>query len=256
MMIIYYLVIFILGLCIGSFLNVVIFRLDRKEGILMGRSECQNCLHQLNWRDLIPLFSYLYLRGNCRYCKAEISSVYPLVELTTGLIFVSYFLVNGPMLSIGSILFLVFTILFLLLVFFDALYFILPDKIIFPAIGIALIYDLIFRRPDLYNLLISGFLLGLAFAIIYLVSRGEWMGFGDVKLVFLIGLILGYPLGIFAVMVAVWVAALLGIILLILKKANRKTALPFGSFLSAVSIIFVLFKDVIGEKINFILNVF
>ena len=249
-MILYYTLFFLFGLCIGSFLNVVLFRLDRKDGILTGRSECRNCLHQLHWYDLIPLVSYLYLGGNCRYCKAEISIIYPLVELTAGLAVFSYFSINGPIFGIGGIFHLVFIVLFLLLIFFDALYFILPDKIVFTAIGAALGYDIIFRRLDLYNLLLSGFLFSLAFAIIYLVSRGEWMGFGDVKLVFAIGLVLGYPLGVFAMVVAVWTAALWGIILLLLKKATRKTALPFGSFLSAATIVFIIFENVITEKIT------
>ena len=255
-MIFYYSTVFIVGLCIGSFLNVIVFRLDRKTGILMGRSECSSCSGQLKWYDLIPLISYVYLRGNCRYCKAEISAIYPLVELTTGLAVFSYFWVNGLMFGSSDIFSLVFISLFLLLIFFDALYFILPDKIVFTAIGAALFYDVIFRRPDLYNLLLSGFLSSLAFAIIYLASRGEWMGFGDVKLVFAIGLVLGYPLGIFAMVVAVWTAALWGIILLLLKKANRKTALPFGSFLSAATIVFIIFENVIEEKINVIWQLF
>ncbi|MDP3696575.1 MAG: prepilin peptidase [Candidatus Taylorbacteria bacterium] len=249
-MAVFYILIFLVGLCVGSFLNVLLFRLDRKDGILMGRSECRNCLHQLHWYDLIPLVSYLYLGGNCRYCKAKISIIYPLVELTAGLAVFSYFWVNNPMFGISGTFPIVFIVLFLLLIFFDALYLILPDKIVFTAIGVALVYDIIFRKPDLPNLLLSGFLFSLAFAIIYLVSRGEWMGFGDVKLVFAIGLVLGYPLGLFSVMTAIWIAALWGVVLLLLKKATRKTALPFGSFLSASAIIFIIFQNVITEKIT------
>lgn len=242
--------IFICGMCLGSFFNVVLLRFDKKGGILTGRSECPKCSVRLKWYDLIPLFSYLYLRGNCRYCKGEISSLYPLVEIITGLTVVAYFLVNNSNLGIESIYQLVIVGLFLLLIFFDALYLILPDKIVFPAIILALVYDLVFMRPELPNFILSGFLFGLVFGIIYLVSHGEWMGFGDVKLVMAIGLILGYPFGFFAIISAIWAAALLGIALILFKKANLKTALPFGSFLSAATIVFIIFKNVIEQKIN------
>lgn len=250
MAILLYFAIFFIGLCIGSFINVILFRLDRKGGIMAGRSECPKCLKQLKWYDLIPLLSYFKLRGKCRYCKKEISYIYPLTEAVTASMVTLYFLANGFDFSFASWFYLSVIIMFIVLAFFDALYLILPDKIVFTAIGTALLYDVIFRRPELHNLLLSGFLFSLAFAIIYLVSRGKWMGFGDVKLVLAIGLVLGYPLGLAAMVVAVWTAALLGIILLLLKKATRKTALPFGSFLSASTIIFIIFKNVITEKIS------
>src|SRR3989344_7119021 len=94
----FYVLIFIIGLCVGSFLNVVIFRLDRKAGILTGRSECQNCSYQLQWYDLFPVFSYLCLGGKCRHCKKPISPIYPIVELTTAVVFTVYLLVNGSQL--------------------------------------------------------------------------------------------------------------------------------------------------------------
>ena len=247
----FYLYIFIIGLCVGSFLNVVLFRLDRKKGILTGRSQCQNCLHKLNWYDLIPIFSYLYLKGNCRYCKSEISIIYPLVEFTAGICILAYFLLHSSVSGISIIYYLAILILFLLLIFFDALYLILPDKITFSVIGVSLIFDLIFRNSYFLNFILSGFLFSLAFAIIYLMSHGQWMGLGDVKLVFGIGLVLGYSLGLVAIISAIWVAALWGIFLIILKKANLKTALPFGSFLSASTVIFIIFQNVITEKINF-----
>lgn len=246
----YYLYIFIVGLSVGSFFNVVLLRLDRKDGILTGRSECPKCSRQLKWYDLIPLVSYLYLRGNCRYCKAEISIIYPIVELITGLSFLAYFVINNPVLTVASLFPPMMIGLFLLLGFFDTLYLILPDKIVFSVISLVSAFDLIYRKSELYNLFLSGLLFGLAFGIIYLVSRGEWMGFGDVKLVFAIGLVLGYPFGFFAITAAIWVAALWGIVLILFNKANLKTALPFGSFLSGAVIFFLILKDVIAEKIS------
>lgn len=249
-MILFYILIFIIGLCVGSFFNVILFRLDRKKGIMTGRSECQNCHQQLRWHDLIPLISYLYLRGNCRYCRSEISMVYPLIELATGLIFVVFFIVAGPMIGLKEVISLSIILLFFLLIFFDALYLILPDKIVFTAIGASFFFGAFFDRLNLGNLTLTGFLFGLFFGIIYLVSRGQWMGFGDVKLVVAIGLVLGYPLGLFAIVLAVWVAALWGIFLMLFKKADLKTALPFGSFLSASTIIFIFLKGFIEESVK------
>ena len=249
-MFLYYLSVFILGTCVGSFLNVVLFRLERKGGILIGRSECPECLTRLQWYDLLPLISYLFLKGNCRYCKSEISLIYPLMEFTAGLAVLGYLVINGPTLNLFSVYYLSIIFLFLLLTFFDALYLILPNKITFGAIILAFAFDVIFKKPELVGLMLSGFLFSLAFAIIYLVSHGQWMGFGDVKLVFAIGLILGYPLGLLAITVAIWTAAIWGIVLILFKKANLKTALPFGSFLSAATIIFIVFKDFLTEKIN------
>ena len=102
----------------------------------MGRSECQSCLSKLFWYDLIPLLSYLSLRGNCRYCKAEISIIYPLVEFITGICILAYFLVNGLVFDAHTLYYLLMIGFFLLLIFFDALYFILPDKLkdFFPYI--------------------------------------------------------------------------------------------------------------------------
>lgn len=223
---------------------------------MTGRSECPRCLKQLKWYDLIPLLSYLKLRGKCRYCKNEISYIYPLTEAVTASVITLYFWANGIDFSLESLFYLFIVIMFITLTFFDALYLILPDKIVFTSGAAVLAYDILFKQDELVNLLLSGFILSLSFAIIYLLSRGEWMGFGDVKLVLVIGLVLGYPLGLIAVVFSVWIAAIWGISLIIFNKADLKTALPFGSFLSAMSVIFIIFGNVIYQKINTILPFF
>jgi len=256
MAILFYSLIFVLGLCFGSFLNVLLYRLDRKEGIMTGRSECTKCLKRLEWYDLIPLVSYLILKGKCRYCRSAISFIYPTTELITALVTTLYFWSNGFFFVPSAIFFVFVLVLMVALMFFDALYLILPDKIVFTLGGTALFYNIFFREPELINLLVSGFLFGLAFAILYVVSRGRWMGFGDVKLAFVIGLILGYPFGFFAIIVAIWTAAFTGVIMMALKRANLKTALPFGSFMAGSTIIFIIFKNVIEEKFTFINSFF
>ena len=235
--------VFIIGLLVGSFFNVVISRLDREGGILMGRSHCPKCKSQLAWHDLIPLLSYLLLRGRCRNCKESISPIYPVVELTTAIILVLFYLKIGLPLDIGSSYYLIILSFFILIIFFDYLYYVIPDKLVLPLIVYSLIYSYLFRRPELFNLLTSGLALGGFFAILYVVSHGKWIGLGDAKLSLLIGLVLGYPLGALAVVFSIWIAALVGMVLIIMRRASLKSELPFGSFLSIISIIFIIFQN-------------
>ena len=130
---------------------------------MIGRSECFKCLKQLMWYDLIPLVSYAILRGRCRYCRSHISFVYPITELITALVITIYFGVNGFYFEPSSIFAIFVLVLMIALAFFDALYLILPDKIVFMLGGGALIYNIFLRRPDLINLAISGFMFGSAF---------------------------------------------------------------------------------------------
>lgn len=244
--------VFLIGLCVGSFLNVIIFRLDKKAGAFTGRSECPKCEKQLKWYDLFPVISYISLAGKCRYCKTGISFVYPLVELLTAFSFIAFYIsfINHPV-SLAIALFDIVTIsAFISIIFFDYLYFLIPDKIILPLTILAILFNYFFRRPEFMTLLLSALFMGGIFAIIHVVSRGKWVGFGDAKLLFLIGLALGYPLGVLSMILSVWLAALVGIVLIALGRANRKTALPFGSFLAGISILIIIFQNEIQKIIN------
>ncbi|MDO8658700.1 MAG: prepilin peptidase [Candidatus Levybacteria bacterium] len=244
--------ILIIGLSIGSFLNVLIFRLDKRGGILTGRSECPKCGKQLKWYDLFPVVSYVFLARKCRYCKTDISFVYPLVEFLTGLSFVAiYISFTNQTLSLTMGLFYVLIIsVFISIILFDYLYFLIPDKIILPTITITILFNYFFRQPEFMTLLLSALTLSGIFAIMYLVSKGEWVGLGDAKLLFLIGLVLGYPLGFLSMIFSVWIAALVGIGLMISGRANRKTALPFGSFLAGISILIIIFQNEIQKIVQ------
>lgn len=242
-MVIIYLFIFLIGLCIGSFLNVIIFRLNKKAGAFTGRSECPKCGKQLKWYDLFPVLSYIFLRRRCRNCKSKISFVYPLTELLTAFFILLFYVFYKPVFGVADFFYLLIIVSFVVLIFFDYLYLLLPDKIILPLIILTILFNYLFRRSEFTSLLLSALVLGGIFAIIHIVSNGKWVGLGDAKLLFLIGLVFGYVLGLWVLMLSVWIAALVGIGLIILGKANRKTALPFGSFLAGVSILIIIFQN-------------
>lgn len=243
--------VFIFGLCIGSFLNVVILRLEKNES-LGGRSYCPHCKHSLVWLDLIPVFSFLFLRGKCRYCKGKISRQYPIIEISTGLIFL---LISNYQVSIinSALLFYVTSALIVIFVY-DLKHFIIPDKILFPAIVITFLYrlidnwKLIIGNYSLAAILASGF-----FLAIFLISKGRWMGFGDVKLAILMGLLLGFPNILVALLSAFWLGALVGIVLMLLSKKGLKSELPFAPFLITGTFLALIWgQPVINWYANFI----
>ena len=230
--------IFLFGLCIGSFLNCLVYRLEEEKS-LKGRSFCPHCKHALSWLDLFPVLSYLFLKGKCRYCRKSISIQYPLVELATGLIFLLIFSYKFEISNFLNLLFLLYIAGSLIAIFiYDLKHYIIPDKVLFPAIAAALVYDLISWQHILNNLLAvviaSGF-----FLAIFLISKGKWMGFGDVKLAVLMGLLLGFPNVLAALFLAFFFGAIIGVILMAFpfgsaqgrQKKSLKSEIPFGPFL-------------------------
>ena len=274
-MILIYIYIFILGSIIGSFLNVVIFRLETGDEIVNDRSKCLSCNHQLGWNDLIPVFSFLFLRGKCRYCGKKISFQYPVIEIITGLLFVlvSYhfvFVLSISLLLKWLFLFYILSV-FIVVFFYDLKHFIIPDKVIFPAIIVALIYGFIsdFILNDYIGfdsiLLPSGFdsqffsaifaaFVGFLFLLsILLLTKGKGMGGGDVKLAFLMGLILGWPLLIVAMFFSFVIGAIYGVLLIMLGRKKMDSMVPFGPFL-VIGTILGLFWG--SEIINWYIQTF
>ena len=233
---IFYIFIFVFGLIVGSFLNCVIYRLEEKESFLKGRSYCPKCRHKLSWLDLIPVFSFLILRGKCRYCSSKIAIQYILVELSTAILFLLLLLnsQNIPYLIYGTII-----TSFLIIIFvYDLKYYIIPDRVIFPAIlaiGIwyllASIFLNFYTRQEILNVIFSAFGTAGFFLFIILISKGKWMGLGDVKLAFLMGLFLGFPKILLGLILAFWSGAIIGIITIILKKKKLSAEIPFAPFL-------------------------
>src|SRR3989344_8864778 len=152
--------IFLIGLSVGSFLNVIIFRLDKKGGLLTGRSECSKCLKRLKWYDLFPVLSYIFLGGRCRNCKEKISFIYPIVELLTAFCLLLFYIFYKPVLGIIDFYFLLIIFSFITLIFFDYLYFLIPDKIILPLAIVSILFNYFFRRPEFVVLLLSALTLG------------------------------------------------------------------------------------------------
>ena len=251
--------IFVFGLIIGSFLNSVIYRLHKKKDLIFARSICPHCKHTLSFFDLIPVFSFLFLKGKCRYCKKPISWQYPAVELSCGFLFVliTYFLLFSSA-SIESNTFevwfswicylLIFSVLVVIFVY-DLKYLIIPDSILLLGIffSIILIGFLSFQGSYLIILdrilgviLISGF-----FLLQFLFSKGKWIGFGDVKLGILLGLILGWEKSLLMLFLSYLIGGIISLGLIGFKKKNLKSEIPFGPFLILSTII----SYFLGDKI-------
>jgi prepilin signal peptidase PulO-like enzyme (type II secretory pathway) len=257
----FYLVIFIFGLIVGSFLNCVIYRLEVGEGFLRGRSYCPYCKHQLSWPDLIPIFSFLILKGKCRYCHQKISLQYPLVELATGIIFLLVFLTYIHINNYTGVYLLIISCFLIVIFVYDLKHYIIPDKIIYPAIATALIFNFLphqifgggFNQFSIFKFsILSAFGAALFFLVIVLISQGKWMGIGDIKLAFLMGLILGFPNILVALFLAFFIGAIIGIGLILAGKKTLKSEVPFGPFLvTGTFISLFLGQNIINYYLNF-----
>jgi leader peptidase (prepilin peptidase)/N-methyltransferase len=234
--------VFVLGLCIGSFLNCVIYRLEQKKKIT-GRSFCPHCKHKLSWQDLFPVFSFLFLRGKCRYCKKNISWQYPIVELATGILFVLIFKFlnfynfsnNFLIFEFLNLAFLFYIASVLVVIFvYDLEHYLIPDKVLFPAIIITFVFrvlELFGNYAHLLNYILAAAIGSGFFLVIFLASKGRAMGFGDVKLAVLMGLLLGLPNVLVALFLAFFFGAIIGLILMVFQRKNLKSEIPFGPFL-------------------------
>lgn len=227
------LVLFIFGLFIGSFLNVVIDRLPRGESFWSGRSYCEACHHTLSGLDLIPLFSYLALRGKCRYCHIPLSIQYPLLEAITGIVFALSYIFSPKNSLLDIIFFLIIASVLIIVFFIDLFEGIIPFVIIIPATILTFLYLLATKIPS--DVLIS-FLTALGasgfFLALFLGTKGKGMGFGDVVYAFFMGLLLGFPNTILGLYIAFLTGAAISLILILRKRKRlRGSTIPFGPFL-------------------------
>ncbi|MBI2034143.1 MAG: prepilin peptidase [Candidatus Levybacteria bacterium] len=248
--------IFFIGCAIGSFLNVLVDRLPHDESVIKGRSYCDSCKKQLAWHDLIPVVSFILLRGKCRCCHSPISWQYPLVELLTGILFVMVILhpnnqIFNFQFSIFNLVYYFFIVSSLIVIFFtDLKYGIIPDKIVYPAIIVTFFYLIINYQLSTINYLISALGAFLLFFLLHFITRGRGMGFGDVKLAGLLGLFLGFPKIVVSLYLAFLTGAVVSLILVMLgKKKLKGSTVPFGPFLVVGTLVSMFY----GERL---VNVF
>lgn len=257
-----------LGLCFGSFTNALVWRIHEQDeehdktkpskkylkdlSISKGRSMCPDCKHTLAAKDLVPVLSWLSTRGKCRYCKKPISAQYPIVELATAALFVaSYIWWPQPLAGSEVISFaawLVLLIGFMALTVYDFHWFLLPNRIMFPLVPVAALLAIVEAsragdplRAVIYTAL--GVLIGGGiFYALFQFSKGKWIGGGDVKLGWLLGLVVGTPgKALLVIFLASILGSLMALPFLLTGKLKRTSTIPFGPFLIAAAVITVLF---------------
>jgi prepilin signal peptidase PulO-like enzyme (type II secretory pathway) len=254
--------IFVIGMIIGSFLNCVIWRSYCNESAAKGRSYCPKCRHQLAWFDLIPVLSFIFLKGRCRYCNDKISWQYPIVEITMGVFFVVAAEIFSPGIFWGIFSFYnlvrlaaYWIVLSSLMVIFvtDIRWYFIPDGAIVTGILAVLVLRVLDFGQIYYLLhrfdwemiagpLSAGFFVFLFFLSIFLVSRGAWMGFGDVKYSFLMGFLLGPADSLVGLFLSFFLGAILGLTLVLNKKKKISSEIPFGPFLVTGTLMAMFFS--------------
>lgn len=226
-MVLLYIIVFVYGIVIGSFVNVLICRLPEHENIATERSHCMSCGHKLRWYDLVPLFSWLFLRGKCRYCGARISAQYPIVEAINGLGYVLILFVNG--ISLSSILYMLCFSILTAIAVIDWRTYEIPVGLNIAILALGVAGTIADYRNVWYHLIgmvsVSGFLL-----LLYIVTRGRGIGGGDIKLMGAAGLLLGWKHIIFALVIGCVIGSVVHIILMKVKGKNR--VLAFGPYLA------------------------
>lgn len=249
---------FVTGLFIGSFLGVLADRLPRRESVVQGRSHCGSCQHTLAPHDLIPVISYFYLRGKCRYCRASIGWEYPAVECMTGILFLITYLYHGELLftnRIADVLTFLYylTIISVSVVVFvtDLKYGVILNKVTAFGVVVTAFYLTIFLSGVYWEHLLAGVGASLFFFFLFAITKGRGMGFGDVKFVFLMGFFLGFPGIVVGLYIAFLTGALIASILILWhKKKLQGGVIPFGPFLITGTIATFFLRDVILQWVK------
>ncbi len=235
----------VLGLALGSFLNVVIYRLHAGIGFLRGRSYCPFCKHDLGLKDLVPLFSFLSLKGKCRYCNKPISWQYPLVEFGTAVSFLLLYWAFdlGP----EFFVYLVYVSFLIIIFVYDLRYYMILDKVSIPAFFIAMAGSYFILDIGIVSLLIGAGVGGGFFLLQFLISRGKWIGGGDIRLGMVMGAMLGFSSVLAALFGAYILGSIVGIALVAQKKKKWQSKVPFGTLLTFATFITFLFGDYIVD---------
>lgn len=270
-------VIFALGLSIGSMLNAYIWRLSIDSSIWRGRSVCTSCRKQIAWHDLIPVLSYIFLRGKCRHCSDKISIRYPLVEIITALLTTVLFLQVAPntlqqeLSNIDLLKTLAvlarnwyFVAILVILFFTDLKWMTIPDRVTIPAILTAYVINgLLFYNGTCADISLScivntswtNYLLAMLvgggfFWLQYVFSRGRWVGGGDIRFGALLGVMFGFPLVLPVLMLAYMLGTFIAVPLLMSGKKTMKSEVPFGIFLAMAACIVLIFESNISTYLS------
>lgn len=285
---------FIFGAFTGSFLNLISDRLPNGRKIVFGRSMCDFCKKTLGVKNLVPIFSFLFQRGKCSFCSEKLSFYYPFSEIFTGAVFILAGYLSGFVNVINSqTIFLLFYYLvifsfFVTMFLTDIKYYLILDVLVIPAVVFVFLSSVIFRGLDLINLhkrlssdtigvyllrtsyftdnlgyslkdlglvILGAVLISLFFLFLIFITKGRGMGFGDVKLGFLIGLVNGFPLGIIAIFLGFTLGAVYSVTLIFMKKKSMKDTIAFGPFLIMGSLLTFLYGPGLWEWYTHIGNV-
>ncbi|MFC1901547.1 prepilin peptidase [Chloroflexota bacterium] len=234
----------LLGIAVGSFLNVCIDRLPGRGSLVFPPSKCDACQRRLSPKDMVPVFSYLWLRGRCRYCRAQIPRRVLLVEILSGAYFLLAFWQLGFSIELAVTVF--WGCVFLVIMFIDWERQLILNKVTYPAAVVALVIlavdsfwpsvgllnNLYFLpEPSILSGIIGGAVGFVFFLIVFLINPGG-MGVGDIKLAGLIGLVVGFPLAVVALLIGIFVGGLVAVMLLLLRVKGRKDVIPYGTFLA------------------------
>jgi len=253
---VFYLFVFLLGLILGSFLNSWIWRQWENIRIVAGRSICIYCHRQLTWYENIPVFSYLFLKGKCRTCKKTISIRYLLVELGMAVILTFIYFYHSQFLEFNPIHFLrdVFFVALLMVIFtYDALYKIILSSVVWLGVVVGFFFNYFYLGIGLGDMALGAIIGGGFFMAQFLVSRGRWIGGGDVRLGFMMGIWLGWQSILVALMFSYVVGAIFSLFMLALKKKTWVSEIPFGTFL-ALGTFFAMYWG--GDLIKWYLQLF
>jgi len=262
---------FFFGIAIGSFLNVIIDRIST-GGSIRGRSHCDHCHHKLAWFDLIPVISFILLKRKCRYCSKKISFYYPLVELLTGFSFVGIWNLKYEIWTIPhpysifnflssdillKIVFLGIISSLIVMFFSDAKYHIIPDEIQITLFLLSFVFLLIqgFSFTGIISRFLAAILVMLPILFIFRITQSRGMGFGDVKLAINIGFLLGLKNGLLALYSAFILGAVIGLILITLKRRNFKSKMAFGPFLILGLLTMLFWQDKVYELIKILYGI-
>lgn len=235
--------VFIFGLCIGSFLNVCIYRLPESKSIVHPRSACLHCGALIRFYDNIPIFSYIALKAKCRHCGAHISLRYPVIEFISGIFAVGVFLKFG--ISVEALIYYTFIAVLLVITFIDIDHQIIPDVISLP--GIPIFFAASFALPNvtfvesILGILVGGGSLYLVAWLYHLITRKEGMGGGDIKLLAMMGALIGWKGVLFTIFAASAVGTLAGLAVILKTGKTMKLKIPFGPFLAIGAIAFIFF---------------